>query len=91
MKPIHRYEVTNELIIHCQIKTLVDAESPSAAMDAAINQLPMNIRPERGKSWKADVTVKPPKGVVVTSCRAIHFDTASGGEKARKVTTEPVK
>ena len=47
--------------------------------------MPMSIRRDSAKSWNANVTVKLPKGVKITSCKAIHFDTAGGGERARKV------
>jgi hypothetical protein len=80
------FEVTNELIIHCKIKTLVEAENAEAAVDAAFEHLPMNTRRDSAKGWKADVRLYPPKGVKIVSCKAIHFDTASGsGDKARKV------
>jgi hypothetical protein len=83
------YEVTNELIIHCTIKTLVEAENTDAAIDAVFEHLPTNIRPGSAKGWKAEVVLKPPKGVKVTSCKAIHFDTASGGgDKARRIKPE---
>ena len=45
--------------------------------------LPQNYDPERSRTWKADVKLKPPRDVTVLSCKAHHFEQASGGDKAR--------
>ena len=80
-----RFEVTTDLIVHCRIKVVVEAESKQAAIDAGTDLLPTNIRPGSAAGWRAKVDLKPPRGVEITSVKAHHFEQASGGEKARRL------
>lgn len=60
-----KYEVTTELTIAVRIKVLVESDDASSAIDAAVDLLPASYAPEQGKGWKADVTIKAPKGAFV--------------------------
>jgi hypothetical protein len=80
-----KYEVTTDLIVHCKIKVIVEADDKDAAIDAATDLLPTNMDPDRAKAWRAKVDLKPPRGVEITSVKAYHFEQASGDDKARKL------
>jgi hypothetical protein len=80
-----RYEVSTDLIIHTKIKVVIEADSREEAIDNVAGIMPANYNLERSKLWAANVTVKPPKGIEVTSIKAYHFEQASGFDKARKL------
>lgn len=81
-----KYEVTTELTIAVRIKVLVEADDASSAIEAAVDMLPASYAPEKMKGWKADITLKAPKGVtLVGSPQAYHFAAATGQDKAKKV------
>lgn len=81
-----KYEVTTELTIAVRITVLVEADDASSAIDAAVDMLPASYAPEKGKGWKADVTIKAPKGVtLVGEAKAYHIAAATGQDKAKKV------
>jgi hypothetical protein len=80
-----RFEVTTDLIVHCKVKVVVEADTKDGAIDAVADLLPNNFDPDRAKAWKATVKLKPPTGVEVTGCKAYHFEQASGSDKARKI------
>lgn len=79
------FEVETALVIHCRVKVLVQSDSRQGAIEVAAAVLPHNHILGSCDGWKADVKVKPPKGVTVTTAKAYHFEQASGADKARKV------
>jgi hypothetical protein len=79
-----KYEVTTDLIIHCKIKIIVEVEHKGEAIDAAAAMLPSNFT-DQAALWKADVKLKPPAGVTITSCKAYHFERAAGDEKVKAI------
>lgn len=81
-----KYEVTTEVTIAVRIKVMVEADDASSAIDAAVDLLPASYATEKGKGWKADVTLKAPKGVtLVGKPQAYHIAAATGQDKAKKV------
>lgn len=80
-----KYEVTTDLIIHTKVKVIVEADDKDAAISAAADILPANYAPERAADWKATVKLKPPSYAEVISCRAYHFEQASGSDKAKRI------
>jgi hypothetical protein len=81
------YEVDMELIITCKVKVIVPADSPAEAIDAAAEKMPTHYEAASQGGWKAAIDVTPPKGVMLLTgqVKGTYFQTASGGEKARKV------
>ncbi len=82
-----QYEVETDLLVHCRVKVMVEADSKEAAIDAASELLPSN-GDGTSKNWQAVVTVRAPKGVSLRMGKAYHFEQASGADKARKVKQE---
>lgn len=80
------FEVETDLIVHCKVKVIVEADDKDEAIDAASELLPSNFDPDAAKKWKARVDLKPPKGVNARVTRAYHFEQASGSDKARRLT-----
>lgn len=80
-----KYEVTTDMIIHCKVRVIVEANDKDGAIDAAAEALPSNWDRDASKAWRASVDLKSPKSVTITSCRPYHFEQASGQDKARKL------
>jgi hypothetical protein len=78
-----KFEVETDIVISCRVKLLVDAENKAAALDVAARLLPADADPESSRRWQAKVELRAPKGVNLTSCRAYHFQQATGDDKAR--------
>lgn len=79
------FEVETDLIIHCKVKVVVEADDKEGAIDAASELMPSNYDPEAAKAWKAKVDLRPPKGVNARIVRAYHFEQASGSDKAKRI------
>ena len=77
------YTVETCLLVQTKIKVLVQAADKAAALNAAAELLPSNHDMSQAAKWKADVKLKAPKGVVIESTKAVHFEQTSGGEKVR--------
>lgn len=82
-----QYEVTTEVAIYVQVKALVEADSPTEAINTLAEGMPVLSDPETQKGWKADIKLKTPKWINCTGVKAKYFAQTSGGDKARKVAT----
>jgi len=80
-----KFEVETDLIVHCKVKVIVEADDKDAAIDATASLMPSNFDPEAAKQWRAKVELKAPAGVNITRVRAYHFEQASGSDLARKI------
>lgn len=80
-----KFEVTTDLIVHCKVRVLVQAEDNEGAIEAAANLLPANHDLDRAQGWKAKVEFKAPKGVDIKFLKAVHFEQASGSDTAKQV------
>lgn len=82
---MRKFEVETDLLVHCRIKMIVEADDKDHAIDRAAGLLPFNAKKGSAKEWRAAVTLSPPRGVDLTSVKAYHFEAASGGEKAKRI------
>ncbi len=87
---MRRYEVSLDLVVHCPVNIIVEADDKQAAIDTAYSLVCGSVSEaidNKNMGWKATLTVKPPKGVEIASAtlKATTITAAAGGEKARKL------
>jgi hypothetical protein len=80
-----KYQVEMNLLIHCAVTVTVEADDNDDALDVASTVMPNNIRPSSQKGWKAEIDLTAPKGIDCRFLKTVHFETANGSEKVRKV------